>query len=961
MIAEEAIQNLGKPDSVPGILESSFNELAENWVKETLFVLADSYKGLFKDAQIVFENNYGSIPSNYNSLGKGRIRKVAFRVLEDLTSIMQEFNEKQISIIGQYLQVGVTKYLFELDNFVRESPENIDISFTEHDLRIHEDDPSRIKWNKRWKNVISKIGISAREEVQYQVLLKAEINQVYLKNFLSYLKAIGTSSENICREFELKMRENLQQIENLQFVTEDTAAQKLAEGAQKIEENFVALHEILAGLQDGYLRWLEEFHAIFQLRFESDIRRPGLSKFVDIEGKEGLHWEKEIKEYPADWQANQYLFHNHINGAIELWKVQIHLERVSDQVEKGVKKGFLEICDKAIQKNSTYITKLGETIEKEDWKKLAQMGTGIEDMVFFEQEDLIGEPMASLNFVTERLASSIGLIPLDELARFREGKVKRIESIPVALSSIVNFVVRTYYLTPISNYLQKLPDSLKQVGYQVQNSIHLISLNLVDDSDAESDLFNKKRLSSVLRKSAQKLENAQEILDKIEAETQAFLDECEAKTRQELNPSELVDHAAQFDREIKGEERLEGLVLFLNQIWTWIKKQFNTLRALWYNTQSELDLVERESAITPGENMYARLRNFVEEVSPVAELDKLLPYHYRQLFLGRPSVSRSFLPGREKEMEQASDAARRMQNKVGGAILVLGDSLSGKTTLCEHTAEYLFEGKVYRINPPINGSIKLKSFTNAFIQATQGSGSLEQLIESTIHGSVFILNDLELWWERSPDGLTVLEKLSQLIDEYGNEYYFIINCNIHSYNLISRIHDISERFITTIRLAPMSRENIQKIVLSRHYSSNVTFNYKDQEQSLISNRKLNRLFKRYTDISSGNIGYAFLMWLANIESFKQKNLGIKEPKYVDMPVLLEPDWLLLLHQLLIHHRLTKEQMKRVYRLDNIQELDELIGRLLRAGLIREYQGNAYTLNPFIYPHLMKQLSDKQLI
>lgn len=962
MIAEEeAIQNLSEPELGESGLEPSLNLLAKNWVEETLFVLVDSYRGLFKDAQTIFENNYQSIPSTYPSMGKGRIRKVAFRILEDLASLTQEFNESQIQIIGQYLQVGIAKYLHKLDHFVRQSPETIKIEFSDEDLRIHEKDPTRIKWNKRGKNIGQKLGIAAKEEVQYQVLLKAEINQVYLKNFLSYLKAIGTSSENICKEFEEKMQDNLKQVERLQYDSEEKPKKELKAGLEQIQSNFASLENTLQVFQEGYLRWLEEFHAIFQMRVNSDKRRPGLSKFVDIEGKEAQYWEKEIKAYSNNWQSNQHLFHNHIKGAIELWKVQVHLKRVSDQVELGVKRGFIEICDNAIQKHEAYIQKLGEVIEKEDWKKLALMGTGLEEMVFFQQEDLIGEPMASLSFVTERLASSIELIPLDELSRFRDGQVKKIEALPVAMSSIVNFVVRTYYLTPISNYLQKLPDRLKQVGYQVQNSIHLISLNLVDDTDAESDLFNKKRLNSVLRKSRQKLKSAQDLLDKIETETQDFLDECEAKTRQELSPNELVDHAAQFDREIKGEERLEGLVLLLNQLGNWIKKQYNTLKALWLNTQTELDLAERQASISPGENIYAQLRNFVEAVSPMAELDKLLPYHYRQLFLGRPSVSRSFLPGRENEMEQAAAAARRMRNQVRGGILVLGDSLSGKTTLCEHTAEYLFEGKVYRINPPVNGSILLKDFTNAFNQAIQGTGKIESLIESTIHGSVFILNDLELWWERSPKGFTVLDKLSDLIDKYGGEYFFIVNCNIHSYNLISRINDFSERFISTIRLSPMSRENIQKIVLSRHYSSNVTFHYKGQEQSLISNRKLNRLFRRYTDISAGNIGYAFLMWLANINSFRQKDLGIDEPKYVDMPVLHDPDWILVLHQLLIHHRLTKEQLKRVYRSKDLKDLEEVLSRLLRAGLIREYQGNAYTLNPFIYPYLIKQLADKQMI
>lgn len=64
MIAEEeAIQNLTEPVLGETGLEPSFNLLAKEWVEETLFVLVDSYRGLFKDAQTIFESNYQSIPS----------------------------------------------------------------------------------------------------------------------------------------------------------------------------------------------------------------------------------------------------------------------------------------------------------------------------------------------------------------------------------------------------------------------------------------------------------------------------------------------------------------------------------------------------------------------------------------------------------------------------------------------------------------------------------------------------------------------------------------------------------------------------------------------------------------------------------------------------------------------------------------------------------------------------------
>ncbi|MEM8892110.1 MAG: hypothetical protein AAGD28_29295, partial [Bacteroidota bacterium] len=84
MIAEEQVSEK-LTDLLPEGqgLEQELNSLAHKWVEESLFVLLDSYKGFFKNAQTIFESNYDSIPKSFTSLGTGRIRKIAFRTLED--------------------------------------------------------------------------------------------------------------------------------------------------------------------------------------------------------------------------------------------------------------------------------------------------------------------------------------------------------------------------------------------------------------------------------------------------------------------------------------------------------------------------------------------------------------------------------------------------------------------------------------------------------------------------------------------------------------------------------------------------------------------------------------------------------------------------------------------------------------------------------------------------------------
>ncbi|MCB9247060.1 MAG: ATP-binding protein [Ignavibacteriales bacterium] len=146
-----------------------------------------------------------------------------------------------------------------------------------------------------------------------------------------------------------------------------------------------------------------------------------------------------------------------------------------------------------------------------------------------------------------------------------------------------------------------------------------------------------------------------------------------------------------------------------------------------------------------------------------------------------------------------------------GGLLIIGDRFSGKTTLSNIVADKFFANKkIYEINPTDSGSISIEDFEKQFSISLNQQGNSEAILNSTPNNTAIIINDLELWWERSNNGFAVVEKIVSLIENYSNKIFFIVNCNKHSLQFINRIYPIENIFISAIQTQPFDAEEKKK-------------------------------------------------------------------------------------------------------------------------------------------------------
>jgi len=495
------------------------------------------------------------------------------------------------------------------------------------------------------------------------------------------------------------------------------------------------------------------------------------------------------------------------------------------------------------------------------------------------------------------------------------------------------------------------------------------------------------------------------------------LSEALNKTIANLEPEVIISSAGNLKEYIKKSKKRTSLLDRLRSIKPGLR---NKIAKIWYR-RSESLLAARKLSLNSGklsisaalwkadeeegELRLDELLTIIEEVSPDPQVLDKLPFYYRQLFLGKQNVDRAFWTGRGMILLEAKKAINRFRQGLTrhdalstGGLLIVGEQNSGKTYLSQYIGgKYFNKRKIYQVNPPDFGSTDIKEFGRAIQQEINVREDLEtsgtpRTLKDVEKDSVFIFNDIELWWERSKNGLVVIEQLLKIINGYGGKFFFIVNCNIHSFRYINRLTNFSDGFQKMLECEPFGAEELKDIVLFRHKSTGIKYRLNKKREDDISGWRQARLFSKYFNYSKGNVGVALNAWISNIHAVSlsdkaaelsvSKGTGlvqIREPKIPNLDRLrhINSDWLLIIIQFILHKRMTVEKLKRVAHLD-MEIVVSQVNLLLRAGVIvysssgrsrgKAAEGDeqkvevvAYELNQFLRPHLVNDLVERGVL
>jgi hypothetical protein len=320
---------------------------------------------------------------------------------------------------------------------------------------------------------------------------------------------------------------------------------------------------------------------------------------------------------------------------------------------------------------------------------------------------------------------------------------------------------------------------------------------------------------------------------------------------------------------------------------------------------------------------------------------KELPFYLQKLsVIG--SMEKSQITDKDENLQSAQDAIDRINRGVSGGILILGETLSGKTHFSETVAKTFLNAEIVHINPPAKQKFDVSDVHFAFQKSFNKKGTAKSILEKTNKKMVLIFDDVERWWTKSSKGNTVINYLAKLIEDYGHKHYFLINSNIHSFQIFKHSTNLEQQLLSTIILSPATKSELKKVIMDRYNIAGVKLWY--NEKPLNEAKKVESLFSEIYANSNGKIGLALNIWGSNIDKLEDGKLTIKMPKKLKFPNIKNPYWKIILYHILIHNRLTGIQILEIFKPDDNKWVFKTLKEMEKAELIYKQVNNSYVLN-----------------
>ncbi|MFH1321856.1 MAG: hypothetical protein ABII90_14545 [Bacteroidota bacterium] len=1118
---QDYIEEVSKLDqqlikSISDLTDRCFSELEKN--------LDEKYP---PDPSVYF-NSTGNVLLTGDSKNVESINFVRFKVQGDFLSKLREiisgFMDTRLSIQKEFLKDGTDWLFAELIKMAEDSPVSVTAFYDMEDLKTMHGDSFVLKLFKFRKRTWAKItGKPVSVHIPFRELQKHYFPESIQITLFKLLKNYGKHSfQDIAgfQAFFLFMKNCFDNIEE-RIIRGDFSYNFLNE--EKLKANLILIKNTERS-EDYRKLIIDGFQENMQL-INDDLKCVDISRLVIQRKrifKSGRKLNKKINKIPDLWYKNQTLFFNVALMDLMLLLIEIRLktivQKVIKELEHLIESKILSTLKKQIEYLTAFVNELKDdpsasfTPPQVNWKNADDPRYYKE---FIDKSSAeIKEAIGIFSGTIEIMGESRPKTGRKSLINFENKQYDKIDVISISLSRLTDYLIQVNLVEPLRQQINGLSYKLIKTIRATDDVVRLLSFSMNNpdrefvhtgfsqSGSGDPQKIDKKDISNFSQNIIEFINDGNGRIKielskttKIKKNFFSSVSNCLNTTAEKLKHDSIILSSGNLQQYIKKSKRRTAIAARMRIIKVRIRQTFTKM---WYR-KSEGVLAARK--LSPAyrdafwrktdiesEMRIEELLSMLDSVSPDPKVLDALPFYYKQLFMGKQNVDKAFWTGRNNALEDAQKAVKRFKDGFSGGLLIIGEQNSGKTFLSQYIVNNFFDNKkIYQINPPEGGSIRVSVFNNVLenelIRETKDEGprsevKVEEMIEEgtlvdalhqpylqageasslppgpetleespvdsnrsrrginhpsslismhqspstptgnwsgpggkyeTLFGALpqncaVIINDLELWWERSKNGFDIINSIVNLINDYGNKCFFIINVNSHSFRFINHIQPIDNYFLSIIECEPFNAEELKDIILFRHKSTGLKFELDSPQnghsslggkcnESNISGWRQARLFSKYFNYSRGNVGVALQAWISNIKKVivddkrlsrqgKEEAVGrllIEQPKLPDIERLkyLKPDWALLIIQFVLHKRLTLEKLQRIIKTEsqvhegetkqhlstNENSLMRQINTLKRAGIVVENarDSSVLELNQFIRPHLVNELVDRGIL
>ena len=918
-------------------LDTELIEIENRYIEKSIVQSFDNLLHITNNLIEFSHQNLLSLRREISENEKDEIYKVIVRnhqsFLRNINGLIKDKNPKYINEIKIYQEEGISLFINDLNDYIKLQPDDFTVQYfkntsnKESDYKVH------------FQKIISyylKSELIPQQEIIFEslqsnsVFFFAELRKVLLaindtyekalilpthESKLDYVKGLNFKNEfNDLEKVILKYKEDSKSFvintgrkivigicEDLQSVESIKLCHKKVKGNHK--NSYENLFELIENWGNGITLLNNTLYLDTQILSEQKIAQKIIQKSNE---RIKLHLTDEIY-YPIERLIQK------LNKSKDLKKHEDANVNFPDKFQ--IKRFFLDS-----------INKIYDIIEELP-----------EEILLPEKVYVDGSPLP-LNNYTPILSNvkKVGISYFNTL--FHEPTYREIESLELLVNNVLHkcHEILSIYLFSIENK---------------QNEVKSELLPVIKDDELFKKLENqlneqKAKIELVVVKSSiNSIENMHNAFSKLFYHT-LFDSEKNLTTHQ---------------REIKS-KKINAL--FSNKM-NLLKSRFSQLLIFILNSSSsgiilsKKYLVKKDISKTP----VNRILDIIDEITPDTKTHENIPFIYRTLMSSRSKINDEFWIPKNEEVALIKDAIRRHKVGLGGAILIKGVHGAGKTTLSRYAVNHFFrKSKIIWINPPPSGSISEEKFLEALRISANIYLDYNGIFNSIPEESLIVINDLELWWERTNKGHFVIEKIIELINEYSKKHFFIINCNSHSFNIINKTLNIENSFISLVDCNTFNTKQLQQLILTRHKSSGISFSYMNKNEEDLSQLSLTALFNSYFTFSGGNPGVALNAWKANIIKSQSNTITIKKPSAPNIEILeyMDSEWIIVIALFIQHKVIDKNKLSRIANLNQIKS-EKILSDLYNSGIIVLKEDNSYSLGRNIEPYMVKLCISKGLI
>ncbi|MFN8255138.1 MAG: hypothetical protein U0W24_05580 [Bacteroidales bacterium] len=809
------------------------------------------------------------------------------------------------------------------------------------------------------------------------------LSRLFKSNFSNHeivlFQKLKYQTNQLCHDFQALIFDNFKPFFELKLYISDydEIARFLAD-VQNQEESALKSQELLNNLGGGLRGKLDE---IF-LNFESNLysantkkSNPG-NKFVFQPAKTGSFTRLDLNNYLIQLETK---FRHCINSFTDEIKIlnQIWLFKTSEyfivkqhcaEVESKIQEELVNLNQKLI--NDINLTMSG--LRKSELPDLSVVFCIIQ-----ETQESIGKAFPLLKDKSFQLVEMLikNTPEKSEIVKedffTRESFVKSDKYQVFFRKTIDDFVHRNYF-SAWNKEIYLLVEKTKNYIRQILNQNNLVKLTVFKQLDNGSIIFNdhpdflaesflQNELESAIRKG--------EETEQLKKDYKSGLSGAQNYLNKNLTINYLKSEALNF-KQYLPKKRFYGILNFIGKIRFRFSTVYDKIVGIFWRKQSDAimfanKILDHNESV----NSIGRILDEVEKFIPNKTVLDKIPYHYQRLFTNNEFLGNNFWYNNDLINQRIKLAYKRFNEGLGGALLVTGEPLSGKSFMARYLcAEILKSNKYYFVNGPLSGNSDSRKFEKTIQQATGLMGDLDKIFSSLETGTVVVLDDMELWWEKTEKGDKTIDELFKIIGLYSQKIFFIVTLSSQTLQVFELNNKMSHIFIDRIHCMQFNSSALQSVLLSRHQLSGLSFKLakgyaisNKSEENSFKDKHLAKLFSKYYNFSDGNTGIALLAWLTCILDCEGSTLIMKLPEGFNYHVLdsLDKDSLLFLYHLAIHKKMDSDKVSRVF-VSGKKDIANAIVFLKRCKLIVD-NGGLLEMNPYLSHFILNLLKMKDMI